>query len=196
MTARLGFQSSGDWQLAPLKSVRASQMSQFADELRERLLRANDRIASIESTYQRAREDLERRYRLEQSDAVAERNALQTLLEAEERRHREPVTRAEPPAMELGEFFLMQLRLYSPMSKDDLRVAAERAGFFTEGESSGRRTHTTLMNYARSRRIRELPGGMYANATELSTLLIEELPTITRPQVEPVETESSENVDR
>ena len=156
-------------------------MGHFIEELRERLSQANERLTNVEASYQRMRADFERRYRLEQSEALAERNALQTLLDLEERRQFDkPLPRLEPPSMELGEFFLMQLQVHSPMSKDELRGAAERAGYFMDGESGGRRTHTTLMNYARSRRVRELPDGRYARATELNTLLTEPVPALVR----------------
>lgn len=146
--------------------------SDFLYELIERHTVAEDRLTTIHSTYQAARAKLDAEFQRDQAEVQGEKDALQTLIEVERRRLGEPDERLPlaVPTMELGEFFLTRLQVESPQSKDDLRAAAERAGFFPDGDG-GRKTHATLMNYARSGRIRTLPNNMYAYPTLTMALL-------------------------
>jgi hypothetical protein len=58
-----------------------------------------------------------------------------------------PVQRAP-----LAEFFIAQIKEKGPRSKEELRQAAQAAGYF-ENDGGGRATHVTLANITRSRRL-------------------------------------------
>lgn len=53
----------------------------------------------------------------------------------------------------LYEFFIAELKEKGPLSKDELREAAQRAGYFSAGDGGGRATHATLANITRSKRV-------------------------------------------
>jgi hypothetical protein len=127
--------------------------------------------------YQRDREERERRFLTEDAEALAEMRALEHLIELERRRGGARETPPAPPprqapAQDLADFFVARLAEQSPQHRDDLRKAAEEAGYFDDGESAaGRRTHATLMNTARAGRIRDLGAGLYASPTTLMNWL-------------------------
>ena len=57
-----------------------------------------------------------------------------------------------------------------PLSKDDLRLLAVRAGYFQDAESATRSVHATLLGIVKGGRVRELPNGALAPASMIDTL--------------------------
>ena len=57
--------------------------------------------------------------------------------------------------------FLLHLLLDGPKSKDELREAALRAGYFADGAAVGRALHATLINIQRNGSVEESNSGDY-----------------------------------
>lgn len=92
------------------------------------------------------------------------KDSMLTLLEAENSRLGPDLVGPDPkktPGTPLADFFARLIHERSPRTKDELRQAALAAGYFADGESAGRATHTTLYNIAKSGRIRDLGDGKY-----------------------------------
>ncbi|RXT48546.1 hypothetical protein B5V03_11445 [Bradyrhizobium betae] len=61
-----------------------------------------------------------------------------------------PVPVALPP---LADFFVSKLAQNGPLTKEELREAAQAVGYFGEAGGGGRATHATLENIKRSKRV-------------------------------------------
>jgi hypothetical protein len=80
------------------------------------------------------------------------------MLAAEERRFTpEEAAQTKPPEEALPEFIFQSLHK-GPLTKDDLRWMANRAGYDVDGRS----IHATLVNLLRSGRAVEVSDGQYA----------------------------------
>lgn len=85
---------------------------------------------------------------------------------------RDSVTIPVPtPKMPLADFFEAELRAKGPMSKDELRQAAQAAGYFPGGDGGGRATHATLVNITRNQRITPTSDGKFVARTLEDALL-------------------------
>jgi len=111
----------------------------------------------------------ERRSRLqtELSAAEDESHLLMRLLDIEDERF--PANAAQAPSQPeqtAGDFVIDQLRKRGSMTKDEVRDAMERAGYFAGGEAPGRSAHLTLVNLERSGRLRSDDSGRYHVSAE------------------------------
>ena len=83
----------------------------------------------------------------------------------------EPAPIATPPApLPLADFLVRRVNEAGPLSKDDLRQLAVRAGYFQDAESATRSVHATLLGIIKGGRVRELPNGALAPASMIDTL--------------------------
>jgi hypothetical protein len=83
----------------------------------------------------------------------------------------EPAPIAVPPApLPLADFLVRRVNEAGPLSKDDLRQLAVRAGYFQDAESATRSVHATLLGIVKGGRVRELPNGALAPASMIDTL--------------------------
>jgi hypothetical protein len=83
----------------------------------------------------------------------------------------EPAPSAAPPApLPLADFLVRRVNEAGPLSKDDLRQLALRAGYFQDAESATRNVHATLLGIIKGGRVRELPNGALAPASMIDTL--------------------------
>jgi hypothetical protein len=134
-------------------------------ELLERQNAAETRRAQAQAHYDHERSRLEAKYRSAMADFDRELGALKTLFEIEMRRHEGPSSlpaELAAPRLPLADFFITTLHSRGRLTKDELKAAAEKAGYFSDGESSGRATHTTLLNIVRAKKIVEDEDGVYA----------------------------------
>jgi hypothetical protein len=80
---------------------------------------------------------------------------------------------APPPAptpLPLADFLVRRVNEAGPLSKDDLRQLAVRAGYFQDAETATRSVHATLLGIIKGGRVRELPNGALAPASMIDTL--------------------------
>lgn len=133
------------------------------EDLRERLALAKKRANEIDSKFEADLEAVKVRYKIERVEAEAEFRSLRTLLFAEERRHGASVQQptAELPPLPLADFLEDLIRIKSPRTKNEFREEAITAGYFPDGENTGRMIHMTLLNITRSGRIRDMGDGTY-----------------------------------
>jgi hypothetical protein len=103
-------------------------------------------------------------------------NAEEAAPQAEYRRPRAapaaeptPVAVAQAP-LPLADFLVRRVNEAGPLSKDDLRQLAVRAGYFQDAESATRSVHATLLGIVKGGRVRELPNGALAPASMIDTL--------------------------
>jgi len=83
----------------------------------------------------------------------------------------EPAPMAAAPApLPLADFLVRRVNEAGPLSKDDLRQLAVRAGYFQDAESATRSVHATLLGIIKGGRVRELPNGALAPASMIDTL--------------------------
>jgi hypothetical protein len=131
------------------------------NDLRERLAVINGMQADEESRYfdERMRIDNDHARALESFER--ERSVINQLLAIEERRGSLPTipTSFKSP---LPDFLITNIKMFGPMSKNELRAAVESAGYFEDDEANGRTFHTTLMNITKGGRLRQLPDDRYA----------------------------------
>jgi hypothetical protein len=80
-----------------------------------------------------------------------------------------PVAVAQAP-LPLADFLVRRVNEAGPLSKDDLRQLAVRAGYFQDAESATRSVHATLLGIVKGGRVRELPNGALAPASMIDTL--------------------------
>jgi hypothetical protein len=130
------------------------------DDLIERLEKANAEMAVAQTNHDVERRELEQRFH-RQFVAIAERQkALRVLLDEEtgvlgEKRE---VTPGEKRfQLPLQEFILNLLSANGSATKDEIKDAAERAGY----ESAGRMVHATLLNIKKSDKVLLLADGQY-----------------------------------
>lgn len=77
---------------------------------------------------------------------------------------------ASPAPLPLADFLVRRVNEAGPLSKDDLRQLAVRAGYFPDAESATRSVHATLLGIVKGGRVRELPNGALAPASMIDTL--------------------------
>ncbi len=140
-------------------------MSTFYAELTERYIAAKARVSAVKAEYDAQRSALEAKFNKAFVEVKEELVALETLLRLEERKSgQEQTADSSAPRLPLAEFFLTALHAHGALSKDDLRDQAERAGYFADGEGSGRTVHVTLLNLCRTGRAKEIEPGIYMHA--------------------------------
>jgi hypothetical protein len=77
---------------------------------------------------------------------------------------------AAPAPLPLADFLVRRVNEAGPLSKDDLRQLAVRAGYFQDAASATRSVHATLLGIIKGGRVRELPNGALAPASMIDTL--------------------------
>lgn len=136
------------------------EVRDIRDDLIERLEKANADMAMAKTNHDIERRELEQRFN-QQFIAISERQkALGTLLDDENSllgNRREVQHEVKPFQLPLPDFILNILSAAGSMSKDEIKDAAERAGY----ESAGRMVHATLMNIVKSDRVLLLADGQY-----------------------------------
>ena len=141
-------------------------MRDIRNDLRERLAAVIAQLVDVRTEYDHDRNDLERRFNEQFTALSNERSSLEIILASESRRqgedpefHQKPKDRSLK--LPLADFLIYQLKERGPSSKDDLRSAAENHQYFSDGESSGRPIHATLMNLVGSGRVQKTLDGIY-----------------------------------
>ena len=135
-------------------------------------------IRSRSASYRDIRADLKERLRtavVSRDDFLAkakefdsEIDLLTKLLDQEERRFgQKPETDKgnDEEKAPLQDFLLKKLA-HADLSKDDMKVFAEHAGYFENGASAGRSIHSTLLNLIRSGKVTTVADGIYSLSEE------------------------------
>jgi hypothetical protein len=182
-------QADFDHQLQQLKSEREARIEGLRMELAaiNKLMEAEYRRISTAPEpqapdYRRGHEDEDSAhqadYRRPSAAPESRRgpNAEEPTPQAEYRRPRAaqvaepaPVAVAQAP-LPLADFLVRRVNEAGPLSKDDLRQLAVRAGYFQDAESATRSVHATLLGIVKGGRVRELPNGALAPASMIDTL--------------------------
>jgi hypothetical protein len=141
-------------------------MRDIRNDLRERLAAVIAQLVEVRTEYDHDRNDLERRFNEQFTELSKERSSLEIILASESRRQGEDQTFHQKPEdrnlkLPLADFLIYQLKERGPSSKDDLRAAAENHQYFSDGASSGRPVHATLMNLVGSGRVQKTLDGFY-----------------------------------
>lgn len=149
-------------------------MRDIFEDLTERLELAESRFLEIRERHDHDRHRIEAAFQCELAAFEKERSALASLLEIEAARKGLPVRRIEKPKpayrLPLPDFFVTAIHKRGKATKDDLRDAAEDQGYFDNGESGGRQTHTTLMNLVNAGKLLRLDDGSYSLPTQATSL--------------------------
>lgn len=161
-------------------TIRPGDYQDIREELRKRVNLLEETMNSVQSEFaakqeralaahkqavdgiREAIESYKRMLALEESfaDSVLKSGVEVIGPQSPDRQHEVKVTiPATRPA--LADFFIGQLRELGPRTKEELRLAAMFAGYFTQGDSGGRATHATLSNINRSGRVGTTEGGKY-----------------------------------
>lgn len=134
-------------------------MRDIRNDLRERLASLEAQQYEVMADYKETRDRLDANYK----DAIAaidgERAAIKQLLRIEESRASALPFAIGPssPTVPLQDFLIAKAQSTTgPLSKDELRAAAEEAGY-----ADGRAFHTTLMNITKGGRLHQLKDGRY-----------------------------------
>jgi DNA gyrase/topoisomerase IV subunit A len=136
-------------------------MEDIRSELRERLKDVQTRLDEEKEHYGAARRTLDAEHANNMEKLTALRAALITVFESENVGERAPDRTLPRLNLSLKDYFLTVLHTRGPMTKDELKDAAERAGYF-DAATAGRATHTTLLNLSSSGRLNRLSDGRYA----------------------------------
>jgi hypothetical protein len=130
------------------------------------------------TSYRDIRADLKERLRtavVSRDDFLAkakefdsEIDLLTKLLDQEERRFGQKVEVEKGSSDERAPLqdFLLKKLAHNEMTKDDMKVFAEHAGYFSSGASAGRSIHSTLLNLIRSGKVTTVAEGIYALSEE------------------------------
>jgi hypothetical protein len=138
--------------------MEAIRLRDIRGDLRERLAALDGAQCDAIAEFQEAAERLHSSHREKIEKIEGERAAIKQLLEIEERRALAlPSLSKTPPLVALQDFLISKIAMYGPLNKDELRAAAEEAGY--EG---GRTLHTTLMNITKGGRLHQHRDGRYA----------------------------------
>ncbi len=146
-------------------------MRDIRDDLRERLKILDVRLAEETERYSAVRRELEADHMHKLEVIKAQSDAIITLLNAENESNGfpiEPVQSLPGMRLPLKDYFLTLTYTRGPLTKDDLRDAANRAGYFDDDASAGRVTHATIMNLVSSGRLVRLSDGGYAKPESLT----------------------------
>ena len=142
-------------------------MRDIRGDLRERLESVTARIEAENEAYSSERRRLEAEHAKKSGELTERRNALLLLINSETEGQSLDGDRELPPlpnTLSLKDFFLTKVRQQT-MNKEDLKDAAERVGYFKDGELPGRVTHTTLLNLVSSHQLKITPDGLYATSS-------------------------------
>lgn len=71
----------------------------------------------------------------------------------------------------LADYLIQDLGRRGPLNKEDLRIGAEREGYFPGGGGGGRAVHATLVNLVRAKRVKVSVDGLYS-VSELEKALL------------------------
>jgi hypothetical protein len=128
------------------------------NDLRERLARLDGAQGDVIATYEEERQRIDDARRKAIEKIESERAAIKKLLEIEEARASAlpSFTSRSEPTVPLADFLLVKVRTSGRISKDELRAAAEEAGYMDK-----RAFHTTLMNITNGRRLHQNADGSY-----------------------------------
>lgn len=140
-------------------------MRDIRDDLRERLKAADARLDDEKERYSAERNRVEAEHARNVEAIHEQRRALITILNAENEATgspAEPEFQARNMRLPLKDHFITYVHTYGPQTKDDLKDAATRAGYFDEDSSGGRTAHAILMNLTTSGKLIRLPDGRYA----------------------------------
>jgi len=168
-------------------SARKEQFSDIRGELRKRINMLEAVLADEQKTFAAAQEKALAEHR-KRADAVKSALAnYRTMLDLEESFSSVDLTDDIGPRqpsnqgginitlpegrLPLADFFIVTLRERGPMTKEALKAAAERAGYFGLQEGGGRKTHATLENIKRSGRIHMNESGEFV-AGEMEQALL------------------------
>ncbi|WP_457796064.1 hypothetical protein [Methylocystis sp. S23] len=134
-------------------------MRDIRNDLRERLAALDGAELDQMMSYQAERERLDSAHNSALRSIAAERAALKQLLSIEDHRASAlPLfTARSAPTIPLGDFLVAKVRTCGALEKEELRAAAEEAGY-----RDGRAFHTTLMNITKGGRLQQYPDGRYA----------------------------------
>ena len=138
----------------------------ICDDLRARVKMMEEVIGGEERKFQQEQEraalEFKRRMETFRNALEGYRNMLvleeafaqSSLIGDEEKVGPRPEIKIQMPEQKvaLPEFFIARLRENGPMTKEELRIAAQGAGYFGDF-SGGRSTHVTLENIKRSNRV-------------------------------------------
>jgi hypothetical protein len=119
------------------------------DELRERLRIVELREAEEQERYSLARRELDSAHASTVATLHEQRKALLTIIDAENENGGLPATPARSlPVMRLPlmDYFMTIIGTSGPQTKEGLKDAARRAGYFDDAASAGRITHATVIN--------------------------------------------------
>jgi hypothetical protein len=159
-------QEDFDRQLHKLKSEREARIEGLRMELAavNKLMEAEYR--RISTAPEPATPEYRRGQNTEESAPPAEyrRRSAAPVAEAT------PMAPPAPAPLPLADFLVRRVNEAGPLSKDDLRQLAVRAGYFQDAESATRSVHATLLGIVKGGRVRELPNGALAPASMIDTL--------------------------
>lgn len=141
-------------------------MRDLRADLKERIKDVDAKSVEVDQSFEAKIMALQKE-RDDQMDALRkEFNALQALLEIEDRRlgsaSSAPKSSPTPPSQPLADFFERKLKEIGPMTKSQLRALAVEAGYFADDDRAGRAVHATLVNIVRAHRIDLMDDGQYA----------------------------------
>jgi GAF domain-containing protein len=135
------------------------RLRDIRNDLRERLAALDGAELDQMMTYQAERERLDAAHNNALRSIAAERAALKQLLSIEDHRASAlpPFTARSAPTIPLGDFLIAKVRACGALEKEELRAAAEEAGY-----RDGRAFHTTLMNITKGGKLQQYSDGRYA----------------------------------
>jgi hypothetical protein len=158
-------------------------MRDIREDLKERIATNNKRRADLKAHY-----DV-------QTKALDDETALLSRLLAFEE-HRFRVYRGgrefPAPTIPLAMFFVETLRKMGPMTKDELRRAAVKEGYFEDDDDGGRSTHASLLNSERGNRVKRLEDGRYEAVPQPSWVTAFEMVAKTIEKVEGIDASGGE----
>ncbi|WP_156368939.1 hypothetical protein [Methylobacterium sp. Leaf100] len=135
-------------------------MRDIRADLQERLEILAARESEVVREHNRHMRELEQRLENATKSLQEERSAIQSMMAVEMRRHGDD-SRIHAPLLPLQDFVVREAFKRGITSKEDLRLAAVKAGYFPDGETGGRQIHTTVLNLTRANRLIEVQDGRY-----------------------------------
>lgn len=136
-----------------------SYVRDIRNDLRERLADLDRKQAQQTSHYQSEILRIEDEHRSAIKAIEMERAALKQLLSIEDQRSATSTnfTMRSDPSIPLAEFLIAKVRMCGQMEKEELRAAADEAGY-----TDGRTFHATLMNITKGGRLQQFKDGRYS----------------------------------
>lgn len=153
---------------------KAATMRDLRSDLRERLTELDAQTGALAHEYNERINEVKAWHEAQVKLVEEERKAVSGLLSIEMRKHGEqPAIRA--PHLPLADFLIQEAAKRGISSKEDLRLAAVQASYFSNGEGGGRQVHTTLLNLVKANKIKELSEGRYGAYTQRERDFIEDI---------------------